>query len=62
MIGPLADPANQFSAENLRPLVPDIAERGVHLCASTGMSAAVRKALRKAGLPDRRLHEESFTF
>ena len=62
MIGPSADPANQFTAENLRRLVPDIAERDVYLCASTGMSAAVRKALRKAGLPDRRLHEESFIF
>ena len=62
MIGPSADPANQFSAENLRRLVPDLAERDVYLCASTGMSTAVRKALRKAGLPDRRLHEESFIF
>ena len=62
LIGPSADPANQFSAANLRRLVPDVAHRDVYLCASPGMSGAVRKALHAAGLPDRRLHEEAFTF
>jgi ferredoxin-NADP reductase len=62
MIGPSADPANQFTAENFRRLVPDVADRDVYLCASPGMSVAVRKALRSTGLPGRRLHEEIFTF
>jgi ferredoxin-NADP reductase len=62
MIGPSTDPANQFTAENLLRLVPDLATRDVYLCASAGVSAAVRAALRSAGLPGRRLHEEVFTF
>lgn len=62
MIGPSADPANQFTAENLLRMVPDLAARDVYLCASAGMSAAVRTALRTAGLPHRRLHEENFSF
>jgi ferredoxin-NADP reductase len=62
MIGPSAVPANQFSAANLRRLVPDVAHRDVYLSASPGMSGAVRKTLHAAGLPDRRLHEKAFKF
>ena len=62
LIGRSAHPGNQLTAQNLLRLVPDIADRDVYMCASTGMSAAVRAALRTAGLPDRRLHEEVFTF
>ena len=61
MIGHRPIRLTELTAENLRRLVPDMAERDVYLCASTGMSAAVRKALRKARLPDRRLHEVSVT-
>jgi ferredoxin-NADP reductase len=62
MIGPSSAPALQMSGANLRRLVPDIADRDVHLCASPGLSAAVRSAVREAGLPRRHLHEESFAF
>jgi len=62
MVGRSADPANQMTADNLRRLVPDVAERDVYLCASPALSAAVRAALRGASLPPSRLHEEVFSF
>lgn len=46
----------------LSRLVPNLADRDVYLCGSTGMSAAVRAALVGAGLPAGRLHEERFAF
>jgi ferredoxin-NADP reductase len=51
-----------MTAQNLRRLVPDVAERDVYLCASPGLSAGVRAALREIGLPPSRLHEEVFSF
>jgi ferredoxin-NADP reductase len=51
-----------MTADNLRRLVPDVADRDVYLCASSRFAAAVRSALRAAGLPRGRLHEESFAF
>jgi ferredoxin-NADP reductase len=62
MIGPSSAPALRMTGENLRRLVPDVADRDVYLCASPGLSAAVRTALWEAGLPRRRLHEEVFAF
>ena len=62
MIGLSAHPGNQFTTENLLRMVPDLAQRDVYLCASPGMSAAVRNALRDARLPNAQLHEEVFTF
>lgn len=62
MIGPSSSPALQMSAANLLRLVPDIADRDVYLCASVGLSAAVRRGLQDAGLPRRQLHEEAFAF
>jgi ferredoxin-NADP reductase/DMSO/TMAO reductase YedYZ heme-binding membrane subunit len=62
MVGPSSSPALRMTGENLRRLVPDVADRDVYLCASPGLSAAVRTALRDAGLPRQRLHEEVFAF
>jgi predicted ferric reductase len=62
MIGPSSTPELAMTGANLRRLVPDIAERDVYLCASPGLSAAVRAAVREAGLPRKRLHEEAFAF
>jgi predicted ferric reductase len=62
MIGPSSSPALQMTGDNLRRLVPDVADRDVYLCASPGLSTAVRAALHDAGLPRRQLHEESFAF
>lgn len=60
MIGPSSEPGLQMTSDNLRRLVPDIADRDVYLCTSPGLSAAVRSTIREAGLPRRRLHEEAF--
>ncbi|MET3805346.1 putative ferric reductase [Nakamurella sp. UYEF19] len=62
MIGRSSEPANQLTADNLRRLVPDVAQRDVYLCASPALSTAVRRGLSQAGLPPHRLHEEVFDF
>jgi predicted ferric reductase len=62
MIGPSSAPGLAMNGANLCRLVPDIADRDVFLCASPGLSAAVRSAAREAGLPRKRLHEEAFAF
>jgi ferredoxin-NADP reductase len=62
MIGPSSDPALRITGEALRRLVPDLTDRDVYLCASPGLASAVRDALRDAGLPRRRLHQEAFAF
>jgi len=51
-----------ISAEKLLRAVPGLLDRDVYLCASPGLSAGVRQALRAAGLPSRQLHEERFAF
>lgn len=43
-------------------LAPGLTNRDVYLCASPGMSSAVRTALHQAGLPEQQLHEERFAF
>lgn len=49
-----------LSARSLTRLVSGLADRDVYLCASPGLSAAVRLSLRRAGLPTAQLHEERF--
>ena len=62
MVGPSSAPELAMTGDNLRRLVPDVTDRDVYLCASPRLSEAVRGALRDAGLPARRLHEEAFAF
>ncbi|HEV3173536.1 MAG TPA: ferredoxin reductase family protein [Actinocrinis sp.] len=51
-----------LSAERLKYLVPDVADRDVFLCGPPGMVEAARLALRRAGVNRRRLHHERFAF
>ena len=51
-----------LDAALFRRLAPGLADRDVYLCASPGMSGAVRAALAAAGLPEQQLHEERFAF
>jgi predicted ferric reductase len=51
-----------LSAAGLRQLVPDLTGRDVYLCGPPGLTTAVRRSLRAAGLPLEQLHEERFTF
>lgn len=52
--------AGSLTTELLQQRVPGLAGRNVYFCGPPGMSGAVRRALRGAGLPDRQLHEERF--
>jgi predicted ferric reductase len=54
--------ADHLAAPQLRRLVPDINERDVFLCGPEPMMAAARTGLRRAGVPRRHIHHESFTF
>ncbi|MEV5505484.1 ferredoxin reductase family protein [Streptomyces orinoci] len=58
-------PAGQavpLTARSLQRLVPDLAEHEVYLCGPPGMTEAALRALRRAGVPGRRIHHESFAF
>jgi ferredoxin-NADP reductase len=50
-----------LTSARLRELVPDIARHDVFLCGSPGMATASVRALRRAGVPARRIHAEVFT-
>ncbi|MFF3408161.1 ferric reductase-like transmembrane domain-containing protein [Streptomyces sp. NPDC002742] len=50
----------RLTAESLREAVPDIAEHDVYLCGPPAMARDLYGALRTAGVPDRRIHHESF--
>ncbi|WP_051467750.1 ferredoxin reductase family protein [Actinomadura oligospora] len=59
------DPAEYslpLTADSLRTVVPDVAERDVYLCGPPGMTRAAHRALREAGVPARHVHQESFEF
>jgi predicted ferric reductase len=49
-----------LSPQHLRMLVPDIARRDVYICASPGMTAAVRGTLKSMGLREQQVHHETF--
>jgi ferredoxin-NADP reductase len=49
-----------LSAAALRVNVPDLPAHEVYLCGPPGMTEAVRRALRAAGVPQRQIHSESF--
>ncbi|GGU42361.1 hypothetical protein [Lentzea flava] len=60
LTGRTADGASPFEPDNLRVLVPDIAERDVYVCGPPGMTSAVLSALRKLKVPGRQVHSERF--
>jgi ferredoxin-NADP reductase/DMSO/TMAO reductase YedYZ heme-binding membrane subunit len=62
LIGPSSHPANQLAPAILSAMVPGLREHDVYLCASPGLAAAVRVAVRGAGLPRSQFHEEVFEF
>jgi predicted ferric reductase len=43
-------------------IVPDIAQRDVYICGPTGFTASARQAARSLGVPDDRIHHETFAF
>jgi ferredoxin-NADP reductase/DMSO/TMAO reductase YedYZ heme-binding membrane subunit len=56
----LDDAGGRLSAERLRALVPDIAERDVFVCGPTSMVRAARESLRRAGVAARQISSEGF--
>ncbi|MFI7502199.1 ferric reductase-like transmembrane domain-containing protein [Streptomyces sp. NPDC049687] len=49
-----------LSAGSLRTAVPDLAGHDVYVCGPHGFARDVYEALHAAGVPDRRIHHESF--
>ncbi|MGW2636797.1 ferredoxin reductase family protein [Streptomyces sp. NPDC001348] len=49
-----------FTAEALAATVPGLAEHDVYLCGPHGFAQELYRELRAAGVPDRRIHHESF--
>ncbi|MFJ4203176.1 ferric reductase-like transmembrane domain-containing protein [Streptomyces sviceus] len=49
-----------LTAPSLRAAVPDLAEHDVYICGPHGFSRDLYEELRAAGVPDRRIHHESF--
>ncbi|MFJ3305613.1 ferric reductase-like transmembrane domain-containing protein [Streptomyces sp. NPDC086549] len=50
----------RFTADALRATFPDLSEHDVYLCGPHGFAQDLYAALRAAGVPDRRIHHESF--
>lgn len=51
-----------LDAERLATMLPDIAAHEVYLCGPPGMTDLARAQLRRAGVGNRHIHLESFTF
>lgn len=51
-----------LSAEHLRDLVPDIAERDVYLCGPSSMMRSLQRALRRLGVAKASIHTDEFSF
>ncbi len=64
LIGPrgTARRRDPLAAGSLQKLLPDLAEHEVYLCGPPGMTEHARVELRKAGVPNRHIHLETFTF
>ncbi len=54
--------AEPLSPATLTGILPDLREHDVYVCGPDGMANAVIAALRRAGVPRRRIHHESFEF
>jgi len=51
-----------LSADHLRALLPDLAEREVYLCGPRGMMRAAETAARRLGVPRARIHKDDFAY
>ena len=56
----LVDERTTFTPAMLLWFTPNLVDRDVYLCGPPGMTDAVRRALRSAGLPSTQMHEERF--
>jgi predicted ferric reductase len=60
LVGPRDAGPDPLSAEALRQGVPHLADHDVYLCGPPALVADVAAALRAAGVPCRRIHQEGF--
>jgi predicted ferric reductase len=51
-----------LSAQHLRALVPDIAQRAIYLCGPPALMRAVQAAAQRAGVPRQDIHCDAFAF
>ncbi|MFI7337978.1 ferric reductase-like transmembrane domain-containing protein [Streptomyces sp. NPDC050085] len=62
LLGPSDAPFDPLAPRALSNLVPELAAHDVYLCGPPGMTAAATTALVRAGVPEERIHAESFTY
>ncbi|MFE6891762.1 ferric reductase-like transmembrane domain-containing protein [Streptomyces sp. NPDC057694] len=62
LLGPSDAAFDPLAPQALRNLVPELADHDVYLCGPPGMTAAATRALARAGVPEDRVHAESFTY
>jgi predicted ferric reductase len=62
LIGPPAGANDPLTGRRLSGVLPDIREHDVYLCGPPRMMDAAHAALRRAGVPNRQIHTESFEF
>ncbi|NEB74527.1 ferric reductase [Streptomyces sp. SID14478] len=62
LLGPSDAAFDPLAPQALRNLVPDLADHDVYLCGPPGMTTAATTALVRAGVPEARIHAESFTY
>jgi ferredoxin-NADP reductase len=55
-----AEDREHLSPAHLRELVPDIADRDVHVCGPPGLTDVLERNVRAAGVPKRFIHAERF--
>ncbi|HEX6506993.1 MAG TPA: ferric reductase-like transmembrane domain-containing protein [Chloroflexota bacterium] len=64
VIGRHDAPGGEFllSPDHLKDLIPDIASRDIYICGPPAMADMVDISVRRAGVPARQIHTESFAF
>ncbi|MET9885043.1 ferredoxin reductase family protein [Streptomyces sp. NPDC006430] len=62
LLGSSRSGMDPLAPDQLRRLVPDVAERDVYLCGPPGMTEATLRSLAQAGVPKNRIHLELFSF
>ncbi|MEV1019071.1 ferric reductase-like transmembrane domain-containing protein [Streptomyces sp. NPDC050264] len=62
LLGPSDAAFDPLAPQALRNLVPGLADHDVYVCGPPGMTSAATTALARAGIPEERIHAESFTY
>ncbi|MEV5610577.1 ferric reductase-like transmembrane domain-containing protein [Streptomyces sp. NPDC052225] len=62
LLGPSDAAFDPLAPQSLRNLVPELAAHDVYVCGPPGMTRAATTALARAGVPENRIHAESFAY